>query len=79
LPAQLSARTPKKTSLSSQSIGALAAVWQRVYTPEYKTFRLSKEEKLYVMKQINKLVLRALVPENVISQHDDENAVCYLT
>jgi hypothetical protein len=36
----------------------------------YKTFRQSKEEKLF-------LVLVALVPENISSQYDDENAAYY--
>jgi hypothetical protein len=36
----------------------------------YKTFKLSKEEKLYVMKRIS--------PDS-FSQHDDETAVYYLT
>jgi hypothetical protein len=41
----------------------------------YKTFGLSKEEKLYVMKRISP---NSLVPEDISIQHDDENVVCYL-
>jgi hypothetical protein len=40
----------------------------------YRTFRLSKEEKLYVMKRIS----RGFFNENISIQHDDGNAVYYL-
>jgi hypothetical protein len=42
----------------------------------YKTFRLSKEKKLYVMKGITRNSFSAWECKR---QHDDENAVCYLT